>query len=150
MKIRGFEKISSYKKVDFPLPSRQTARSAGYDIYLPETVTIPAHGQKMVPTGVKAYMQDNEYLGIHIRSSMAVKRHLRLVNKQGIGDAGYYNNPDKERHLLLVLAKDNGQDVDLEKGETVGQGDCTPLLYDRCGRQRAKQERSGGFGSTTK
>ena len=38
MKIRGFEKISSYKEVDFPLPSRQTARSAGYDIYLPETM----------------------------------------------------------------------------------------------------------------
>ena len=29
MKIRGFEKISSYKEMDFPLPSRQTARSAG-------------------------------------------------------------------------------------------------------------------------
>ena len=32
-------------------------------------------------------MQDNEYLGIHIRSSMAVKRHLRLVNNEGIVDA---------------------------------------------------------------
>ena len=60
----------------------------------------------MVPTGVKAYIQDNEYLGIHIRSSMAVKRHLRLVNNEGIVDADYYNNPDNEGHLLLALAND--------------------------------------------
>ena len=60
MKIRGFEKISSYKEMDFPLPSRQTARSAGYDIYLPETVTIPAHGQKLVAAGVRVHMRDNE------------------------------------------------------------------------------------------
>ena len=150
MKIRGFEKISACEEGDGPLPSRQTARSAGYDIYLPETVTIPAHGQKIVPTGVKAYMQDNEYLGIHIRSSMAVKRHLRLVNNEGIVDADYYNNPDNEGHLLLALANDTDQDVTLEKGERVAQGIFyTYLLADDDGKA-PKQERSGGFGSTTK
>ena len=37
--------------MDFPLPSRQTARSAGYDIYLPETVTIPPTARKWSPPG---------------------------------------------------------------------------------------------------
>ena len=32
MKIRGFEKISKYAKVDFPMPERKTKGSAGYDI----------------------------------------------------------------------------------------------------------------------
>ena len=148
MKIRGFEKITSYQNMDFPLPSRQPSRSAGYDIYLPEEVTIPAHTQKLVPTGIKAYMQDNEYLGIHIRSSMAVKRHLRLVNNEGIVDADYYNNPDNEGHMLLALYNDSDEDVTLQKGERVAQGIFYQyLLADQDGAT-PKQERSGGFGST--
>ena len=98
MRKRGFEKIAAYADRSFPMPTRQTKYSAGYDIYLPESVTIPAHSQKMISTGIKAYMQDDEFLGIHIRSSMAIKRHLRLVNNEGIVDADYYNNPDNEGH----------------------------------------------------
>lgn len=149
-KVRGFEKITSYKDVNFPLPSRQTARSAGYDIYLPERVTLPAHTQKMVPTGIKAYMQDNEYLGIHIRSSMAVKRHLRLVNNEGIVDADYYNNPDNEGHLLLALYNDSDSDVTLEKGERVAQGIFYTYLLADDDARAPKKERNGGFGSTSK
>ena len=146
MKIRGFEKISSYKEMDFPLPSRQTARSAGYDIYLPETVTIPAHGQKMVPTGVKAYMQDNEYLGIHIRSSMAVKRHLRLVNNEGIVDADYYNNPDNEGEIFAQVMNITKMPVEIHKGDRICQAIFHKYLLaddDEPGGQR-----QGGFGST--
>ena len=147
-KIRGFEKIRKYQGVDFPLPSRQTRRSAGYDIYLPETVTIPAHTQKMVPTGIKAYMQDDEYLGIHIRSSMAVKRHLRLVNNDGIVDADYYNNPDNEGHIMLALYNDSESDITLNKDERVAQGIFYKYLTADGDEAVAKAERSGGFGST--
>ena len=135
-KVRGFEKITSYKDVDFPLPSRQTARSAGYDIYLPERVILPAHTQKMVPTGIKAYM--------------AVKRHLRLVNNEGIVDADYYNNPDNEGHLLLALYNDSDSDVTLEKGERVAQGIFYTYLLADDDARTPKKERSGGFGSTSK
>ena len=147
-KMRGFEKITSYKEIDFPLPSRQTKRSAGYDIYLPETVTIAAHTQKLVPTGIKAYMQEDEYLGIHIRSSMAVKRHLRLVNNEGIVDSDYYNNPDNEGHLLLALYNDSDSDITLSKGERVAQGIFYKYLVADDDDAAAKAERSGGFGST--
>ena len=87
MKIRGFEKIAAYADVDFPMPERKTKMAAGYDIYLPEDVTLEAQKLKMVPTGVKAYMQDDEFLGVHIRSSIAVKKGLALVNNVGIIDA---------------------------------------------------------------
>ena len=90
MRKRGFEKIAAYADRSFPMPTRQTKYSAGYDIYLPESVTIPAHSQKMISTGIKAYMQDDEFLGIHIRSSMAIKRHLRLVNNEGIAQGIFY------------------------------------------------------------
>ena len=80
MKLRGFEKITSFKEVEFPMPERKTKMAAGYDICLPQDVTIKAHTLQMVPTGVKAYMQDDEFFGVHIRSSMAVKKGLALVN----------------------------------------------------------------------
>ena len=101
MKLRGFEKITSFKEVEFPMPERKTKMAAGYDICLPQDVTIKAHTLQMVATGVKAYMQDNEFLGVHIRSSMAVKKGLALVNNVGIIDADYYNNEDNEGHIML-------------------------------------------------
>ena len=36
MKVRGFEKITKYAAVEFPMPERKTQKSAGYDICLPE------------------------------------------------------------------------------------------------------------------
>lgn len=83
MKIRGFEKIAAYADVDFPMPERKTKMAAGYDIYLPEDVTLEAHKLKMVPTGVKAYMQDDEFLGVHIRSSIAVKKRFGTGEQRG-------------------------------------------------------------------
>ncbi|MCH3951069.1 MAG: dUTP diphosphatase [Acidaminococcus sp.] len=149
-KVRGFEKISAYKDKEFPMPRRQTKASAGYDIYLPDDAVIPAHGQTMVPTGVKAYMQGNEYLGIHIRSSMAIKRHLRLLNNEGIVDADYYNNPDNEGHIMLALANDTDEDIVLKKGERAAQGIFYSYLLADDDDKAPKADRSGGFGSTSK
>ena len=55
MKLRGFEKITSFKEVDFPMPERKTKMAAGYDICLPQDITIKAHTLQMVPTGVKVH-----------------------------------------------------------------------------------------------
>ena len=103
MKIRGFEKITKYAAIDFPMPERKTQKSAGYDFCLPEDVVLEPGKVQLVPTGIKAYMQDGEYLGMHIRSSMAVKKRIMLVNNVGIIDADYYNNADNEGHIMLAL-----------------------------------------------
>lgn len=47
---------------------------------LPQQVTL-------IPTGIKAYMQTDEYLGVHIRSSIAIKQKLTLINNVGVIDA---------------------------------------------------------------
>ena len=67
------KKLLPLKKL-FPMPERKTKMAAGYDIYLPEDVTAEANALNMVPTGVKAYMQDDEFLGVHIRSSNRRKK----------------------------------------------------------------------------
>ena len=107
-------------------------------------MTIPAHSQKMISTGIKAYMQDDEFLGIHIRSSMAIKRHLRLVNNEGIVDADYYNNPDNEGHLMIALANDTDKDIVLQAHERIAQGIFYRYLTTDDDASKEKSVRSGG------
>ena len=92
MKTRGFEIVSKYQGRGIDLPQRKTAASAGYDLQAARTVVVEPGQLAMVPTGLKAYMQRDEVLTIHIRSSMAIKRGLMLANHVGIVDADYYNN----------------------------------------------------------
>lgn len=148
MKIRGFEKISSYKEVDFPMPERKTELSAGYDVCVPEDIILEPGKLKLVPTGVKAYMQAGEFLGIHIRSSMAVKKRIMLVNNVGIIDADYYNNADNEGHIMLALLNTGEEDIYLSKGERIAQGIFYNYLIADDDDKVNKAVRIGGFGST--
>ena len=102
----------------------------------------------LIPTGLKAYMQPDEYLAIHIRSSLAVKQRLVLANSQGIIDADYYNNADNEGHILIALLNGGSQDVAVSAGMRIAQGIfCKYLLTDR-DELTGKEERTGGIGST--
>ncbi len=150
MKIRGFEKVAKYAEIDFPMPERKTELSAGYDFCLPEEVTLEPGKLQLVPTGVKAYMQPGEWLGMHIRSSMAVKKRLMLVNNVGIIDADYYNNPDNEGHIMLALLNMGENPVTLPKGERVAQGIFYNYLTADGDEKVSKAVRGGGFGSTGK
>ena len=150
MKLRGFEKIAKYTDVDFQMPERKTQKSAGYDFCLPEDVVLEPGKLQLVPTGVKAYMQDDEYLGMHIRSSMAVKKRIMLVNNVGIIDADYYNNEDNEGHIMLALLNMGSEPVALPKGERVAQGIFYNYLVADGDADAEKAVRGGGFGSTSK
>lgn len=146
MDIRGFEVVSSFEDAQINLPQRTTAESAGYDIECAETVTINPGEVKIVPTGIKAFMAYNEFLAIHIRSSIGIKRHIMLANCIGIIDSDYYNNEDNEGHILLGLYNLGTEAVTLEKGERVAQGIFTKYLV--ANDDEANGIRRGGIGST--
>lgn len=149
MKSRGFEVISAYVQAALPLPQRKTPGSAGYDLAAAETVTVSPGEVALVPTGMKAYMQDGEYLGLHIRSGLAVKHKLCLVNGQGIIDADYYNNTDNEGHILVALYNLGREAVTLQQGERIAQGIFYAYLLAEDDLAAAAHRR-GGFGSTGK
>lgn len=146
MKIRGFEKITAYADQEFIMPERKTAKSAGYDICVPEDVVLQPGVVKLVPTGLKAYMLEDEYLGVHIRSSIAVKKGIMLVNNVGIIDADYYNNEDNEGHIMLALLNTGKEAVVFKKNERVAQGIFYKYLA--ADDDKANAVRTGGFGST--
>lgn len=103
----------------------------------------------LVPTGLKAYMQDDEYLQIVNRSSNPLKRFLALPNGIGIVDADYYNNDSNEGHLYVQLINFGLVDQSIKKGDRIAQGIFSPYLVVD-GDQGGLSERSGGFGSSDK
>lgn len=147
MRKRGFEIISDYTDKDIHLPVRKTAKSAGYDLEAAQDKLIKAGQCGVIATGLKAYMQDDEYLGIHIRSSLAFKKHLNLINSQGVIDADYYNNPDNEGHIMIGLINFGTEDVFIQKGMRIAQAIFYKFLTvdDDIANNSIRQ---GGFGST--
>ena len=146
MDIRGFEVITAYEDKDIHLPTRKTTESAGYDLECAEAVTLAPGELKLIPTGIKAFMAYDEYLAIHIRSSMAIKRRLALVNSTGIIDSDYYNNEDNEGHIMIAVLNYGNEAVHLEKGERVAQGIFSTYLITN--DDDATGVRTGGIGST--
>ncbi len=146
MEIRGFEIVSAFEHKDISLPCRKTTESAGYDIECAETVEIAPKGIVLVPTGLKAFMNYDEYLAIHIRSSIAVKGGLMLINSTGIIDSDYYNNEDNEGHIMIAFFNPTDKAVTLEKGERVAQGIFSKYLVTN--DDDARGVRVGGIGST--
>lgn len=147
-KVRGFAWVSSYANQNLPLPTRQTAQSAGYDLACAKEVILPVGQITLVPTGVKAYMPADEYLGIHIRSSMAVRHGLTLINNMGIIDADYYGNAKNEGHIMLPVLNLGAKVVHLPKGTRIAQGIFQRYLLADGDTCDAGAYRVGGFGST--
>jgi len=147
MRTRGFEIVTSYQNSNIMLPERKTQLSAGYDIAAAEdTVLLP--GQvTIIPTGLKAYMNDDEYLGVHIRSSFAIKNSVSLINSQGIIDADYYNNADNEGHIMIAIFNHQSIPVPITKGTRIAQGIFYKYLLTDSDNPSAST-RSGGLGST--
>lgn len=146
-KIRGFEVVAAYEGKNVLLPQRKTGGSAGYDFAAAETVLAAPGAVALVPTGIKAYMQAGEYLGLHIRSGLSVKKKLMLINGQGIIDADYYNNADNEGHIMVAVYNPTNEAITIEAGERIAQGIFYRyLLADEDENNVAV--RQGGFGST--
>lgn len=163
-KTRGFEIVTKYLTKGLTLPQRATSASAGYDLAAAEDIVIPSFWkisqarieQKeaetllpsvLVPTGVKAYMPDTEYLLLVNRSSNPIKNNLALPNGVGIIDADYYNNPNNEGEIFVQLINYGFEDVQIKKGERVAQGIFTAYgTIDN--EEKNTNQRIGGFGST--
>src|SRR5690554_6644947 len=139
---RGFEKLDARAI----LPKRSTAKSAGYDFAIPEEVEIMPGEVKLINTFVRAYMQDDEFLAIFIRSSMGIKKGLRLANQVGIIDSDYYANPDNGGHIKIAIKNESDEIVKLTPGERIAQGIF--LNYLKNEDDNVKKVRQGGIGST--
>jgi len=148
-KLRGFEIAKGYEDKDIHLPVRKTEYSAGYDVEAAEDVIIPAFkaGQKptLIPTGLKAYCQNDEFYMLVNRSS-GPKKGLVMCNSIGIIDADYYENETNDGHFFFQFYNVLDHDIEIHKGDAIGQVIFQKyLLVDD---DKAENIRTGGFGST--
>ncbi len=150
-RLRGFEIAKGFEDKGINMPVRKTKYSAGYDIEAAEDCVIPAFkaGQKptLVKTGLKAYMQNNEYLMLCNRSSNPFKKGLILANSVGIVDADYYGNPDNDGAFMYAFYNMFDKDVEIKKGDVIGQ--AIFKKYEVLDGDVAEGNRVGGFGSTS-
>lgn len=147
--MRGFELIEG---MNGELPIKATIHSAGVDFIASSDITIPAFRFKgqatLVPTGVKAFMQKDEYLQIFARSSIPVNLGLIMSNGVGIVDADYYNNPKNEGHIMIEFNNLTNEHIMIEKGTRIAQGIFNKVLPVTHGVRLKNDTRNGGFGST--
>lgn len=176
-KVRGFEVISYLKDENIKLPERQTKNSAGYDFEAAEDVYIESIWKvaakrlvakvnpiaqdsfkfafegdpikpKLVRTGIKAYMQEDEALFLYNRSSNPLRKFLILGNGVGVIDSDYYNNIKNEGEIMFQFYNLGLWDITIRKGERIGQGVFKKFL--KADNDNASGERTGGHGSTSK
>ena len=151
-KVRGFEIAKGFEDKGINLPERKTRCSAAYDIEAAEDVVVPSFKKGMkavlVPTGLKAYMQEDEVLLLFTRSSSFKKKGLMLSNNVGVVDGDYYGNIDNDGHIMYSVINLKEEDVEIKKGEAIGQAMFQKYL--KVDNDNADGERVGGFGSTSK
>ena len=147
--MRGFELIEG---MNGELPIKATVHSAGVDFIASSDITIPAFRFKgkatLAPTGVKAFMQNDEYLQIFARSSIPVNLGLIMSNGVGIVDADYYNNEKNEGHIMIEFNNLTNEHITIEKGTRIAQGIFNKVLPVTHGVRVKNATRNGGFGST--
>ena len=101
----------------------------------------------LVSTGMKCQLDPGTYLELSVRSSCPLKYWLIMGNSVGIIDADYYNNPDNEGEIFFQMINLSPFDIQLNKGDIIGQGIIKPYLITE--DDNASGERTGGFGSTS-
>ena len=158
--MRKFERISFdefkkdvsnskelYEKIE--LPKRSTMNSAGYDIRSIENVIIKPGESKIIKTGLKACMNDDEVLYLYIRSSLGFKYDICLSNNVGVIDSDYYNNQSNEGHIQIKLINHGNKDFEVNEGDRIAQGVFMKYLC-VTDEEEIKNKRIGGTGSTNK
>lgn len=129
---------------DIQLPVRSTKHSAGYDFRIPFNIDVKAEQSIVIPTGIKIYMNENNFfLGLP-RSSLGFKYGFRIANTAVIGDSDYVDNNDNEGHYFVKFSVE--KDISLKQGDKFIQGIF--LKYDITEDDNSTEDRKGGIGST--
>jgi dUTP pyrophosphatase len=138
--VRGFDFAEGFEgHPDVKLPVRGSKKSAGYDFCTLVDITIPSGETKVIPTGVTAYMLDDEWLHLKARSGLSVKKGT--IAGAGVIDSDYYPN-----EIGVVIHNFGKKPLEFGKGDKVAQGIFQKYLI--ADDDEANAERTSGFGST--
>ena len=127
------------------VPTKESPRAAGHDLYANEDKIITRQGQEIVNTGLAIAVPQGTYGRIAPRSCLAVKHHIAV--NAGVIDVDYTGE------VKVVLLNLGEKDYQVKKGETIAQLITEKIVEGECQEVQtlAKTKRSDqGFGSTDK
>lgn len=131
-----------------PLPSYQTAGSAGMDLRaaIQESMTLQPLQRVAVPTGLRIQLPDGYEGQVRARSGLAYKKGLAVINGPGTIDWDYRG----ELKVLLTNLDPSPQTI--EPGERIAQLVVVPVaqlpVVEVTAVDEDTERGSGGFGST--
>lgn len=135
--------VSRATEHDLPVPARESADAAGYDLRSTLKWMLYPGEQKAIPTGF-AWAIPIGFAGlIRDRSGLAVRSRVTTV--AGVIDSDYRGE------VCAVLANHGDQPLDIEIGTRIAQMVIVACLQSPCVETGALPETargSGGFGST--
>ena len=101
----------------------------------------------LIPTGLKAYCQEDEWYMLANRSS-GPKKGFVMANSIGVIDSDYYENENNDGHFYFQYFNFQDHDLEVKKGDVIGQVIFQKFLI--VDDDNATGTRTGGFGSTDK
>ena len=129
------------------LPTRKTLYSAGHDISIPFDYSLAPGCKLMIPTGVKCFINSYYVMLIVPRSSIGIKKGLRLNNTVAVVDSDYAN-ADNEGHIFVSVINDSNTVIKFKAGDDIVQAIFVP--YGVTNEDGNLVKRGGGIGSTGK
>jgi dUTP pyrophosphatase len=134
---------------DLPLPTYQTASSAGLDLQAaisPQTKLVidPGH-RELVPTGLAIELPEGYEAQIRPRSGLALKKGVTLVNTPGTIDADYRGE------IGVILINHGAEPFEIMRGDRIAQMIVAPVVQARLVEVddlSSSDRGAGGFGST--
>ena len=130
-----------------PLPSYQTAGSAGVDLCaaLESSVTLQPFERALIPTGLKLAIPPGYEAQLRPRSGLALRQGLTVLNSPGTIDSDY-------RGEIGVILINLGQEpCELSRGMRVAQLVVAPVAraaWERVAALGPTARGQGGFGHT--
>jgi dUTP pyrophosphatase len=134
---------------DLPLPTYQTASSAGLDLQAaiaPQTTLVIEPGSReLVPTGLAIELPEGFEAQIRPRSGLALKKGVTLVNTPGTIDADYRGE------IGVIVINHGDEPFEIVRGDRIAQMIVAPVVQARLVEVddlSSSDRGAGGFGST--
>lgn len=135
--------------LDLPLPARQSALAAGFDLHanIHEDVVIAPRERKLIPSGIRIALPAGYEAQVRPRSGLALRHGVTVLNTPGTVDADF-------RGELCVLLVNLGQDnFVVKRGDRVAQlviARVEMVSFTEVDELPDSARGAGGYGSTGK
>lgn len=126
-------------------PEYETPQSAGADVRSRIDTIVPAHGRKLVPTGMFIALPTGYEAQVRPRSGLALKKGITVLNTPGTIDADYRGE------VGVILFNTSDEDFEVKAGDRIAQivlNKVEQINWIEVDELNETERGDGGFGHT--